>query len=196
MQLAPLPHRLPVGGPQLHLVWHPQGSARTTLSLRWFFYLAALSNVHLALLSFNEGFLSSWYITWFWRTRTASPGPLYSPSQRLSGHAVSGEPSKKVHDGNWPILDQGSPRLWELLGVGESHLPQWLRTGSDSRGGIVTGTHVRSPPWAGVMLWGAPGCLSASSLHCLVGNAPRVHFPFLPFFPQRAVLKNYLKIII
>lgn len=99
---------------------HPsQGSARTTLSFRHGFYLALPRNGDVYLeLCFNQSFFSSQYITWSWRTRTASPAPPCSPSQRLC-HAAPGEPSRKVEDRNWPILDQGCLRLreccWESL---------------------------------------------------------------------------------
>lgn len=89
-----------------------QGSARTALSLRRLVSVGALRSVRLALCLY-ESFLSSQYITWSWRTRTASPAPLCSPSQSLSCHTAPGEPSKKAEDRNWPILDQNSPRLRE-----------------------------------------------------------------------------------
>lgn len=64
--------------------------------------------------------LSSEHITWSWRTGIVSPAPLRSLSWSFSCHTAAGEPSQKVEDRNWPIVDLGQFRLRQSSGSQEA----------------------------------------------------------------------------
>lgn len=129
---------------QLGLAPRLLGSAWPTLYFRRGF-CPAPSNVHPPCVLIS--FLSSQYITWSWKTRAASPAPFCSPSPSMLCHPASGEPSRKVEDRNWPILDQrvpGSGRVagspWDSPSPGSQNR-KWQR-----RQWIVTAAPASSTP--------------------------------------------------